>query len=251
MNNIGIYDILYCSNLNYKQRIDIYKKAGFTQFAMYLDNSYMQDSERYVDVLTYAKSVGLSVEQVHLDYKISDYIFDQNNNLFFDYLDQKAKECKSFGIKYMVIHASRGDFPPKINKTQLNKIKNVAKNNKNVFFCFENIRSNENLEEILKLNQKNIKMCYDLGHAHAYSNEIDLLKKHKKDIVCSHLHNNFGSDEHLPLFEGGICYKPLVKQLVEILGCSNCLECFPPKGKKITKKEFENFVKKCFDSTQF
>ncbi len=251
MNNIGIYDILYCSNLSYTQRINIYKKCGFKEFALYLDNSYMQEGEQYIDVLNYAKKVGLQVNQVHLSYNIADYIFDDSTTLFFDYLNKKAKECKKLGIKYMVVHASKGDFPPIISNEQLNKIKEVANKNKDVFFCFENIRNNTNLEKILALSLPNIKMCFDLGHAHAYSNELELLEKHKKNIVCSHLHNNFGSDEHLPLYEGEICYKPLVKQLVAIKDCSNCLECFPPKGKKINEKEFESFVENCFDSTQF
>lgn len=250
MQNIGIYDILYCSDLNYTQRLNIYKKCGFKEFALYLDNSYMQGDEQYLNIVNYAKNIGLQINQVHLSYNIADYIFDESNNLFFDYLDKKAKECKNLKIKYMVIHASKGDFPPIISTKQLNKIKAVAKNNPDVFFCFENIRSNTNLEKILALNVPNIKMCFDLGHAHAYSNETELFEKHKKDIVCSHLHNNFGSDEHLPLYEGEICYKPILKQLLEIKNCSNCLECFPPKGKKINKDEFEDFVKKCFNSTQ-
>jgi sugar phosphate isomerase/epimerase len=90
-------------------------------------------------------------------------------------------------------------------------------------------------------------MCFDLGHAHAYSNEHQLFEKYKNKIQCSHLHNNNGKDSHSRLTEGQIDYKYFAKALLKIENCSNCLECFPPFGAKLSLQEFSNFVKNCFD----
>jgi len=37
---LGIYDLNICSNLDYKARLDIYKNAGFKEFALYLDDAH-------------------------------------------------------------------------------------------------------------------------------------------------------------------------------------------------------------------
>lgn len=249
-NEIGIYDLSGCSNLGYKERIDIYKQVGFNEIALYLDDKYMQNNEHYVDIINYAKKRGLYIKQVHLDYAISNLICDENSSLYFDYLNEKAIECENLGISCVVVHASKGDVAPLITIKQLQKLQSVTKAHKSISFCFENVRNNNNLRKILSLNEPNIKMCYDLGHAHAYDNETKLLNEFVNQIGCSHLHNNFGSDEHLILTEGNIDYKPIVKTLCGIKSISNCIEAFPPKGDLLDREQFKDFVEKCYNSTK-
>ena len=243
--NFGIYDLNDCSDLNYKERILIYKNAGFKELALFLDDQYMKTGENYTEIIDFARSQGLEVKQVHIDYKISNMICDEQSNQYFEYIKQKANECRLLSIPYMVLHASRNDNPPFVSEKQLTKLRNVTRQFLDVNFCFENVRSNVNLEKILNLNEPNIKMCYDLGHAHAFANEFDLFEKFKNYIVCSHLHNNYGKDEHKPLCDGEINYLPIIKKLSEIKNSSNCIEAFPSRGKNLTKEEFETFVKKC------
>lgn len=246
--NIGIYDLTHCSNLNYVERIKIYQRVGFKELALYLDNKYMQGDENYLDIINFARKSNLKIQQVHIDYKNANLICDSTTNLYFEYLDAKAKECEELKIPYLVLHASKGENPPEINILQLNKMENLSKKHKNVYFCFENVRNNSNLEKILNLNQQNIKMCFDLGHAHAYGNEHELFNKFKDKIICSHLHNNFGKDEHNILTCGEIDYKPILNELIKIEDSSNCIEAFPHKDFKLTKIEFESFVRECFES---
>ena len=244
MKNIGIYDLTDCSNLDYKTRIDIYKSCGFDELGLYLDNNYMQGNENYMDIIGFAQSVGMKIKQVHIDYKIANLICDDSTNEYFEYLETKAVECESLQIPYVVLHASKGDNPPEISQNRLKKLENFSKKHPNLTFCFENVRNNTNLEKILGLDLNNIKMCYDLGHAHAYGNEKELCEKYKNKIVCSHLHNNYGKDDHNILSDGEIDYAPILEQLIKIPNVSNCFECFPGKNLILSEEKFENFVKK-------
>ena len=128
---------------------------------------------------------------------------------------------------------------------QVKKLLKVTRSYPDVVFCFENVRENSNLEKILSLNEPNIRMCYDLGHAHAYDDENKLLNRFYDKIVCSHLHNNYGQDDHNILKDGEIDYEPILYKLASIYDSSNCLECFPARGLELSEKEFEDFVKSC------
>ncbi|MBO4412984.1 MAG: sugar phosphate isomerase/epimerase [Clostridia bacterium] len=242
---LGIYDLTNCSSLNFKDRILIYKNAGFKELGLYLDEKYMQYNENYVDIINFARQQGLSIKQVHIDYKISNLICDKTTDEYFKYIDQKANECKLLKVNFMVLHASKGDNPPRITKDQLEKLKNTTKKYPEVIFCFENVRNNSNLNDILSLNLPNIKMCYDLGHAHAYGDETDIFERFNNFIVCSHLHNNFGKDDHNVLQNGEINYNPILAKLTKIDGASNCVEAFPKSEKLLSKQQFKKFVNDC------
>ena len=247
---IGIYDIDKVCDLSYKERLDIYKKVGFQEVALYLDNNYLNENESYADIISYAKRIGLKIKQVHLDYKITNLICDETSSIYFDYLEKKIKEAIKLEIPYIVTHASMSAEPPILNDIQLNKLKTLLLKYKNekVCVCFENVRNNFNLEKILSLNLNNVGFCFDLGHANCYSNIDELFNTYFDKIKCSHLHNNFGKDTHQLLTEGNIDYKKYLNKLKTKKEASNCLECFPEYGAKFNKEEFISFIKKCYDS---
>ena len=246
----GIYDINNCNKLTYKERLDIYKEAGFDEIALYLDERYQRDDESYIEIIGYANKIGLKIKQVHIDYKISNLICDESTSEYFYYVSAKLVEAASFGIPYVVAHASMTDNPPQIPQSQIDKFANMMKYLETLptTLCLENVRNNYNLEKLLSLNLPNVKMCFDLGHAHCYGNEQQLFNKFKKQIACSHLHNNFGKDSHNPLNQGEISYEFYLTELEKIKDSSNCLECFPEKGKILSKEEFTEFVKRCYQT---
>lgn len=248
----GIYDMNIDTILGYKERLDVYKKYGFKEVAIYLDNAYQKENENYEDIISYAKQIGLAINQVHIDYKISNLIASKETNEYFDYVTQKLLEAEKFGIPYVVAHASKGDTPPPIDDENIQKFKAMLRPFEGkVTLCLENVRANANLDKLLSLNLPNLKVCFDLGHAHAYGNEKELLDKYLPHIICSHLHNNFGKDTHQALDDGEIDYKPIVCALSKIPLSSNCLECFPPKPNgMLSKQEFENFVCHCYQTIE-
>lgn len=239
----GIYDINTSNSLDFKERLEIYKNAGFKSLGLYIDDNYMENNESYEDIITHAKNIGLKINQVHVCYKLSNDICENSEN-YINYMSDKLKICKKHSIKNMVLHASKGDNPPTINDEQIKLIETLANNHKSVNLAFENVRNNHNLEQILKSSQQNITFCFDLGHANAY-NSFDLIEKYKNKITCTHLHNNFGSDKHQLLSVGNINYKPIINQL-KALNADLCLEVFPSRDKHLNKTEFENFIKQAF-----
>lgn len=246
----GIYDIDKATTLTYQERLDIYKNIGFNELALYLDNSYLKENETYEQIIKYANEIKMQIKQVHIDYKISNLITDETTSHYFEYLEQKINECIKFNIPYLVTHASMGDNPPELSKKQLKKLENLAKKyeDKNIIICFENVRNNTNLNKIINLNLPNIKVCFDLGHAHCYGKEKELFEKYLPNICCTHLHNNFGKDTHNLLNIGDIDYKYFLNLLKTHKNISNCLECFPEYGKVLNKQEFIMFIKNCFKS---
>jgi len=181
---LGIFDLTKCSDLGYKDRIDIYKETGVGELSLYIDNDYMQEGEDYNLIIAYARDNGLKINQVHIDYKQSNLICDETTDSFFEYISKKAHECMMLNIPYMVLHPSKGENPPEISQKQLDKLKMVVSKFPNVMFCFENVRSIKNLKKILALDVNNIKACYDLGHAHAYYDEFELFDELKNKIIC-------------------------------------------------------------------
>ena len=245
---IGIYDLDACNNLGFQERLQIYKDCGFLEIALYLDERYNKTGENYEDIINEARKLNLKIKQVHIDYKISNKICDNTTNEYFDYVSKKLNEAKNLNIPYVVAHASMSDEPPKIDDKQIEKFKDMMKNVQGVTLCLENVRNNFNLKKLLDLNLDNVKMCYDLGHAHCYGNEKTIFEEFKNHIICSHLHDNIGKDTHFCLGDGEIDYKEIIEKLSKKENSSNCLECFPEYGKVLSKEEFVDFVKKCFDT---
>lgn len=246
---LGIYDMNIDTTLGYKDRLDIYKKCGFSEVALYLDSGYQKDGENYTDIIHYAREIDLDIKQVHIDYKISNFI-TENIDAYCNYIASKLHEAVTLKIPYVVAHASKGNDPAVVSDKELNNFKIMMEKFKNepVILCLENVRNNENLDRVSALNLPNIKVCFDLGHAHAYDNENTLYEKYKSHIISSHIHNNFGVDSHNIPRLGEIKVADFVKKLSQIPDSSNCLECFPEKesGNPLNKDEFLSFVEKCY-----
>lgn len=244
---IGIYDLNECSSLNYERRLQIYKQYGFTSVGLYLDDNYMSNNESYVDIIKCARENGLEVNQVHVDYKISNFICD-DSEVYFEYVEGKLNECINLCIPYMVLHASKGDNAPVLGDEELKKLKDLMCKYKDtkVYLCFENVRDNRNLEIILSSNINNVAMCYDLGHAYCYDNEFELLNRYKDVMLCTHLHNNNGKDTHNRLLGGQIDCKKIIPLINETKNIDNCLEVFPSRDVKLSEDEFKEFVKSCY-----
>ena len=94
---VGIYDLNECSSLDYKVRLEIYKGCGFSSVGLYLDDNYMHNGESYKEIIEYAREIGLSVNQVHVDYKISNLI-SEDIETYLVYVEEKLKECIELNI---------------------------------------------------------------------------------------------------------------------------------------------------------
>lgn len=245
---LGIYDIGECgTGLNIIERFEIYKSAGFTHVGFYLDNDYL-DGENYVNMIDTAKSIGLKIDQVHLDYKNANMICEERENEYFRYIESKIAECIKYGIPHVVLHASKGNEPPLISNFGLNKVVFFDKilNGSDTKLCFENVRNNTNLDLILNLKLNNIGVCFDSGHAYCYSNSVLFLTKYQDTIYCTHLHDNSGTDTHEMIGEGKVHFDEIYPLLNKTKRHVDYLECFMPKGVRANKDMFKSFVGDCY-----
>lgn len=247
---LGIYDIGNCgTNLTILERFAIYKSVGFTHVGFYMDNSYL-GGENYQEMFAVAKDLGLIVEQVHLDYKNSNMFALNEENEFFEYLENKINEGIKYGVNHLIVHASKGDAPQPISHFSLNKIILFDKilNGSDTKLCFENVRNNSNIADVLNLKLNNVGMCYDSGHAHAYSNEVELLTKYSNVIYCTHLHDNMGSDTHNVIGTGNINWDIIYPLINNTNRKVDYLECFMGRNIVVTKDKFKKFVEDNYNS---
>lgn len=247
---VGIYDIGPCgSGLSILERFAIYKSVGFTHVGFYLDDNYL-DGESYVEMIEVARSLGLEIDQVHLDYKNSNMWAETTENEYLDYVESKIREGIKYGIPHLVLHASKGDTPPLISHFSLNKIVLFDKmlNGSDTKLCFENVRNSNNIDAVMDMKLANIGVCYDSGHAHCYSDEMGMLEKYKSVIYCTHLHDNDGSDTHEIIGKGSIEWDTMYPLICETNRVVDYLECFPSRGESLDHDKFREFVKSAFDS---
>ena len=246
---LGIYDLDFM-DLDIKERFSIYKEVGFTHVGFYLDDDYLKRKETYVELIDIAKEVGIEISQVHLDYKNSNMLSLMDDNSFLRYIEIKVDEAISYGIKDLVLHASKGDEPPLISKYSLSRLKKLNRKlvKYNIRLCFENVRVNTNLDKVMKLNLDNICICYDTGHGHCYLDEEEFISKYKDKIVTTHIHDNFGSDDHMVVGKGNINWNNITRLLDTTNREFDYLECFPPRGVTLDKEEFISFVKEMYES---
>ena len=241
--DIGIYDI-DSTDLSIKERFEIYKEVGFNYVGFYFDNDYLKEGETYLDLINASKEVGLKLSQLHLDYKKSNMLSLNEDNEFINYVEMKVDEAINYKIRDLVIHASKGNEPPLISSYTLKRLKKISKKllKYNVRLCFENVRNNTNLEIVMKEGIDNMCICYDSGHAHCYSDEIEFLNKYKDLIVTTHIHDNFKEDSHDIVGRGNIDWYKIVNALNKTKREIDYLECFPPRGKVLNKSEFKDFI---------
>ena len=246
---IGIYDIDVV-NLSIQERFEIYKSVGFTHVGFYFDNSYLKENENYLQLIEIANKCGLNINQLHLDYKNSNMLSINEDNDFIKYIEIKIDEAINYGVKQLVLHASKGNEAPLISPYSIKRLKKLSKKlvKYNVELCFENVRDNTNLDKIMSLNLENINMCYDSGHAHCYSNEKEIINKYKDKITATHLHDNFTSDDHYKIGEGSIEWDAISSLLNETRRKIDYLESFPPRGSELSRKQFTDFVKDLYDA---
>ena len=180
---IGIYDLNTCSNLDYKERVDTYKKVGFQEIALYLDQDYQSNNENYIDIIKYAREIGLKISQVHIDWKISNLICDNTTSQYFDYILGKLNEAKALDIPFVIAHASQSNTPPKVSTEQLEKFKNVINQFK------AGCKASKNFLKILVITTNNPWQTpqntkFQLAPCH------NPLKNHTANTLRSHLKND-------------------------------------------------------------
>lgn len=164
---------------------------------------------------------------IHLPLDIGDYMYEEN--YFEKIINLNLKLGRNYNVFYYNMHLGKKIYENRVYNLDLiiRKLKNINTYIKNEIITIENVYQDNIIGSkksdfsyiINKLNLKNIKICYDIGHdfitKERFYQDLDILK----DIKVIHLSNNNGEiDQHLGinLLEKDIFYKNFIKNLIKL-----------------------------------
>ncbi len=163
---------------------------------------------------------------------------------------QALRLARSYGIHRVVIH---GGFNPwlyfpcwYVEQSQIFWQEFVREIPEGMTILLENVleKQPEDMAQIIRhVNDPRLRMCLDVGHAHAYADadEFQWLRECADIIDHFHIHNNDKSrDTHSPLAEGTIPMENLLKEItntcphatmtLELMDAASSLQWLTDKG---------------------
>ena len=212
LKNINFY---FDDRITNKEKIKLIKDKGF-------DGIFLMCDEDFDENVILAKENDLFIESAHLPYKNvcnTIWLDDEAGDLYTESTIDWIKRISKAGIRIAIIHMAATITPPKMSEIgfeRLNKIVRSCEEN-NVYLAMENVHDWDYVHiPFKKANSSYVKMCLDFGHANGFTKDINKLnyKEIAKDIICLHIHDNFGErDQHLIPFDGNIDFNFILKEL--------------------------------------
>ena len=181
-----------------KEQIDTIKKAGFD--GVFAD--WMKDEDMN-DIINYAKNAGLRVVFLHAPfYGMDDLWHDDESSLAEKMMNDLygcADCCAENNIEAMVCHAVIGMDNHSPNALGIERIAKIVEytKEKGVKIAFENTEGPEYLQMIFDNfgHYEHIGFCFDSGHEMCYNAGIDMLERHGRKLIVTHLNDNMGQTE--------------------------------------------------------
>lgn len=176
---------------------------------------------------------------IHWPFTFNDYYARPDREILEKRILKSIELSKLFGIRWLVIHVGtyldadeKYDAKKSIeyNIKYLDKFVKCAEEN-NIKIAIENGTQNEiygappHIDELIKIvdyfNNKYQKeilgICFDFGHANV--GRVDIYNEIKKvgtELKVTHIHDNYGKDDHYFPYEGDINWNLVMKALKEI-----------------------------------
>lgn len=181
-----------------KEQIDTIKKAGFD--GVFAD--WMKDEDMN-DIINYAKNAGLSVVFLHAPFYGMDDLWHDNEGALADKMMNDlygcADCCAKNNIEAMVCHAVIGMDNHSPNALGIERIAKIVEytKEKGIKIAFENTEGPEYLQMIFDNfgHYEHIGFCFDSGHEMCYNAGIDMLERHGRKLIVTHLNDNMGQTE--------------------------------------------------------
>ena len=243
--------------------LDLLKDVGFDCF---FSDKY--DIKSVSALKNKAEKIGLDYQFIHSPYSPVNEMWTEGDgyletvNLTKESIDS-ASSCSVEGV---IMHVSSGWEPPKMCTRGFERFDIVVEHavKRNVLLAFENLRRPEYLEALLDRYKdvKTVVFCYDCGHEHCFSPEINIMQNFGKRIKYTHFHDNFGkgyfegnNDIHLLPFDGNKDFQAVIDSLDDFnYTGSIMLETFdaphghggyenPLKGEAFVKEAFKRAKK--------
>jgi len=210
--NINFY---FDNRITNKDKMKLIKDKGFDGIFLMCDDSFDEN-------VILAKEYNLFIESAHLPYKNvcnTIWLNDESGDLYTENTINWIKRISKAGIKIAVIHMAATSTPPKMSAIGFERLKRIVRSceENGVYLAIENVHDwNYVFESLKRSNSDKVKICLDFGHANGFTKDINELnyKEIAKDIICLHIHDNFGEkDQHLIPFDGNIDYEFVLNEL--------------------------------------
>lgn len=201
------------------ETINAVKDAGFNNvFIQWYNKNWDISQEKQLE---YIRKQNLNVIFAHLGYQYINDIWEdgESGDKLVDSYIKDLDICSQNNIPLVIMHLSSKFTPKPFNEKGLNRIRKIVEyaENLNIKVAFENTKRVDYLEKVLdNIKNKNVGLCYDSGHCHAFSDDKFDYERFKDRIFAVHLHDNDKSDDlHLLPFDGTIDWEYIVKKLKE------------------------------------
>lgn len=191
----------------FENRYPLFKNAGFDSIMLWWGNDEMATR---VDRIWLAKAFDLYIKNAHASTNDLNALWldGVEGNLTCNRLLHEIDDCAEFGIKTLVVHLTNGSTPPPVSATGMNRVEHLVRlaEDGGVKLAFENVLVPQHLQAVLDhFTSPSVGLCYDTGHEHCFTPNMDWLSLYGDRVFALHLHDNDGTaDNHLIPFTGTI-----------------------------------------------
>ncbi len=227
--------IRFHNELGLKKTIDVFSEAGFEgiDFNADLEEYYtdVHDEKFYREIRQYANDRGIEFRQTHAPFA-SSYTDEEKTKKRFGEIVKSMQHSSYLGADMIVIHPCNH-----INYKENNCYDMMMQYNIDLYrrlipyaeeysikIAIENIgncvtETGKGLSELITtLNNDVFTICFDVGHANIYVDDlVGMIKEVGKYIGCTHIHDNDGErDLHVLPYYGAIDWESVMKAFAEI-----------------------------------
>lgn len=197
------------------RQIELMQKNGFTRAFI------LADAPNFEEAVSACRTAGIRIENLHSPFRGVNALWEnsENGERYFELQMKAIDACAKNGIPTLVEHLSSKLPPPLVSPIGILRIETLCKHaeENGVVLAFENQRSLGNLATVLE-RFPTAKFCWDVGHEHCFTDNIDFMAIFSGRIAAVHTHDNhavFDGDEHLIPFDGVIDYDLVAQKLAK------------------------------------
>lgn len=236
-----------------EKRLCAYREAGFDSVMLWLGREIAGMSPE--DQLAVARHADVEVENCHGDYRGINTLWfpGEAGDHFTDMCLGDIQTCARYGVATYVFHLSSGLPPPEFSTLGQNRLEKLvlAAENCGVQIAFENLRHPDLLLQVMSLfSSSSVGFCYDSGHQHCFTPDVDWLSLYGDRLLAVHLHDNDGKkDAHLLPGDGSICFSSLCEKIKNLqfhhaVGIET--DAFPPYA--AIGVDFDTFLRRAYQA---